>query len=86
MNTLKKLAEGKIREGKDDSEDYRWENYRENLNNLSDEIQGQRLIIMELEERNGAIAQENAWLEEEISLLKGQVSQLEEMIYGEQIR
>ena len=86
MNTLKKLAEGKIRERKDDSEDYRWENYRENLNNLSDEIQGQRLIIMELEERNGAIAQENAWLEEEISLLKGQVSQLEEMIYGEQIR
>ena len=86
MNTLKELAKGKIKERQRDPDDFMWETYRDNLNNLSDEIQGQRLVIMELEERNGAIAQENEWLEEEVSMLKGQVMELEQMIYGEKVR
>ena len=86
MNSLKKLASDKVKESQDAIDDFNWGNYREHLNNLSDEVQGQRLIIMELEENNGAITQENFWLNEEIYELKKQVAELECMIYGERNR
>lgn len=37
---------------------------------------------MEMDEINGAITQENAWLQEEVDKLKIQIVELEEMIYG----
>ena len=86
MNSLKKLAKDKIKETREATEEFNWGNYRENLNDLSDEIHQQRLLIMELEESNGVITQENAWLKEEIDVLKVQVAELESMIYGEKIR
>ena len=86
MNSLKKLAKDKVKETQKAVEEFNWGNYRENLNDLSDEIQQQRLLIMELEESNGVITQENAWLKEEINVLKVQVAELESMIYGEKIR
>ena len=86
MNTLRKLADDKVREIRQKDEEFNWSNYRDNLNDLCDEVQNQRLIIMELEETNGAITQENAWLQEEIDLMKSQIAELECMIYGEKIR
>ena len=86
MNSLKNLASEKIKKSRSGENDLHWDSYRENLNNLSDEIQGQRLVIMELEEMNGAITQENEWLMEEVSGLKSQIVELECMVYGEQIR
>ena len=86
MNSLRKLAKEKIKETQEAVEEFNWGNYRENLNELSDEIQYQRLLIMELEESNGVITQENAWLREETENLKVQVTELESMIYGEKIR
>ena len=86
MNTLKKLADDKVQELWQKDEEFNWSNYKDNLNDLSDEVQSQRLIIMELEETNGAITQENAWLQEEIDLMKSQIAELECMIYGEKIR
>ena len=86
MNSLKKLASNKIKEVQEAAEEFNWSNYRENLNNLSDEIQEQRLWIMELEESNGAITQENMWLKEEVDKLKVQIMELETLIYGEKTR
>ena len=86
MNSLRKLASDKVRETQEDIEEFNWSNYRENLNDLSDKVQEQRLWIMELEESNGAITQENVWLQEEIDQLKMQVAELESLIYGERIR
>ena len=53
------------------------------LTDLKDTINDQRLTIIELEENIGAATQENYWLKEEIEMLKVQVAELEEMIYGE---
>ena len=86
MNSLRNLANEKVKKERKKKDDVYWEDYRESLNNLNDEIQGQRLMILELEEANGVITQENEWLQEEVSLLKSQVNELECMIYGERIR
>ena len=86
MNSLRKLAGDKVKEARESAEEFNWSNYRENLNNLSDEIQEQRLLIMELEESNGVITQENVWLKEEVDNLKVQIIELETMIYGEKTR
>ena len=86
MNSLRKLASDKVKETQETDEEFNWGNYRENLNNLSDEVHEQRLWIMELEESNGAITQENMWLKEEIDKLKVQIIELESLIYGEKIR
>ena len=86
MESLKSLANKKVKESRDESETLGWDNFRERLNDFQDEIQNQRLIIIELEEANGVITQENAWLQEEVDKLKVQVVELEEMIYSESIR
>ena len=46
---------------------------KERLYELGEEVQEQRLMIMELEENQGAVAQENVWLWEEIQKLKIQI-------------
>ena len=84
MNSLKEWAKRKIIEGEGDMDQQ--VSMKEKFEELSGEIQEQRLMIMELEENNGAVAQENAWLWEEIQLLKTQIVELEGMIYGEQVR
>ena len=86
MYSLKDLAKEKVKKNRTNEADVHWDSYRDNLNNLSDEIQGQRLMIMDLEEMNGAITQENEWLMEEVSALKTQIAELECMIYGERVR
>ena len=53
------------------------------LTELRNTVDDQRLTIIELEENVGAATQENLWLKEEIDLLKVQIAELEEMIYGE---
>ena len=84
MNSLKEWAKRKIIEGEGDTDQQ--VSMKEKFEELSGEIQEQRLMIMELEENNGAVAQENAWLWEEIQLLKTQIVELESMVYGEQVR
>ena len=84
MNSLKEWAKRKIIEGEGDTDQQ--VSMKEKFEELSGEIQEQRLMIMELEENNGAVAQENAWLWEEIQLLKTQIVELEGMVYGEQVR
>ena len=57
-------------------------NAQEEIWNLTNTIQHQKLHLMELEENVGALTQENTWLQEEISHLKTQVMELELMILG----
>lgn len=86
MESLKKLAKDKVVESRSKGEEFDWVEYKDNLTNLNEEIQEQRLIIMELEEMNGAITQENGWLMDEVEKLKVQVHELEDMIFGERDR
>ena len=84
MNSLKELAKNSIK-SKNVGEGERL-GYEEKVVELSEQVLEQRLLIMELEENYGAVAQENAWLWEEIQMLKMQIWNLENMVYGEQMR
>ena len=86
MESLRSLANKKVKESHDEKDAIGWDNFREKLNDFQDELQTQRLIILELEDANGVITQENAWLQEEVEKLKMQVVELEEMIYSESVR
>ena len=56
---------------------------QENLiSELTSQVQQQRLMILDLEEHMGAIAQEKEWLYNEISHLKAQVAELEHLIFS----
>ena len=57
-------------------------NAQEEIWNLTNTVQQQKLHLMELEENVGALTQENTWLQEEIAHLKTQVMELELMILG----
>ena len=76
---MRELAERKIEENSTMNREETWAM----LTELKDTIDDQRLTIIELEENAGAAAQENLWLKEEINMLKVQVAELEEMIYGQ---
>ena len=58
------------------------ENYEDVISQLKFQVQSQRLVILELEDTMGAIAQENQWFQEEIMELKQQVMELESLIYS----
>ena len=58
------------------------ENYEDVISQLKFQVQSQRLVILELEDNMGAIAQENQWFQEEIMELKQQVMELESLIYS----
>ena len=84
MNSLRELAEKaippiRIRRQEPNTST---QAQQELIMQLRDEIAGQRLHIMEIEENAGATAQENAWLYQEVSNLKAQICELEDMIYG----
>ena len=79
MKSLKEIAERKIEESSMMNKEETWAM----LTDLKDTVNDQRLTIIELEENIGAATQENYWLKEEIEMLKVQVAELEEMIYGE---
>ena len=84
MNSLKELAKNSIKsKGVGEGEKL---GYKEKFVELSEQVLEQRLLIMDLEENYGAVAQENAWLWEEIQMLKMQIWDLENMVYGEQMR
>ena len=79
MKSLKEISEAKAKEMSLSEKEKTWEM----LTDLKDTVDAQRLVIIELEENVGAATQENLWLKEEIDLLKVQIAELEEMIYGE---
>ena len=84
MDSLKNIAKRSVMKKEEYASDVLM--LKERLYELGEEVQEQRLMIMELEENQGAVAQENVWLWEEIQKLKIQIADLEGMIFGEQIR
>ena len=83
MNSLKDIAKRSILR-KEVTDDVQM--LKERLFELGEEVQEQKLMIMELEENQGAVAQENEWLWEEVQKLKIQIADLENIIFGQQVR
>ena len=82
MKSLREIAESRVGEL---TTNEREENM-ELIWDLRSTIDAQRLTIMEIEDNLGAATQENVWLKEEVEALKIQVTELEEMIFGESQR
>ena len=85
MEALRVIAQRKVKNNSVSNEGENF-NLLERLHEMGSEIQEQRLMLMELEEVNGAITQENIWMKEEIHDLRVQICELEQMIYGHEIR
>ena len=52
------------------------------ISELTSQVQQQRLMILDLEDHMGAIAQEKEWLQDELFHLKIQISELEQLIFS----
>ena len=82
MQSLKRLADKAARAADTTTVDDTSSNLHEEIWNLNNTIQEQKLHLLELEEEMGSVSQENAWLQEEVADLKVQIMELELMIYG----
>ena len=82
MKSLKECAAKVITKDNRNLSQEMEENYEDVISQLKFQVQSQRLVILELEDNMGAIAQENQWFQEEIIELKQQVMELESLIYS----
>ena len=81
MKSLKDLANRVSRRTSDADRDH-MNSQAELIMELKDQLQGNQLMLMELEETVGVITQEREWLAAQVEELKEQLESLEGLVYG----
>ena len=81
MKSLKSLAKSVSNRISDADADH-INSQAELIMELKDQLQGNQLLLMELEEQLGAITQEKEWYAAQVEELRVNLAELEQLVYG----